>query len=349
MKNFKEALRERVERLDADALNRVRMIAVLFSVLVFGMFLSDRIFLHAVALPSAQLTAIAAEPNMDTIVPIPLPAVAEIASSTPSEPLLTILPSVPLLEATSSGPATFLEPFSISAKEAIMTSGPTLRNIVYQKNADEKTPPASLTKLMTAVIVSSYAPPEDTLTVTRSAADTEGPTGGLVAGETLTVGDTLKIMLIVSSNGAAVALSDYFTSKGLDLVELMNEKARALGMLNTHFANPDGLDDNAHYSSARDLAALTAYSLGYQNIWDILSLKSAVVVSEDGRVTHRLVSTNQLVEQDVAHVKAGKTGYTPKAGGCMISLLDDGSIVVVLGSEQREKDSEKLIIETQRL
>jgi len=357
MKNFRKILQERVERLDPHALNRARLVAVLFSALIFGVSLRFIMFPVTGISPRTELVASAAGLDAASASPVVLsPLITEEPVSTPlttSEPVsMPAVPNVSASAATSTlelvSPAP-LEPVLLSAREALVTNGPSLRGIVYQKDADEKVPPASLTKIMTAVVVIEYGHLDDILTVSARAAATIAPTGGLVEGETLTVGDTLTIMLVASSNGAAVALSNYFASQGIDLVALMNKKARALGMFNTHFANPNGLDDDAHYSSARDLAALTAYSLQYENIWKILSLKSVVVSASDGSVIHRLTTTNQLLLEDVAYLKAGKTGYTPKAQGCMISLLVDGSIVVVLGSENRELDSKKLIAAKEQL
>ena len=112
---------------------------------------------------------------------------------------------------------------------------------------------------MTAVIVTEYVDPNDVIEITPRAVNAEGVSGSLRAGETFSVFDLLKVMLVVSSNDAATAFEDHFFSKGLDLMALMNEKARLLGMVDTHFVNSTGLDDPEHYSSAADLAVLAAY------------------------------------------------------------------------------------------
>ncbi|MBI1755253.1 D-alanyl-D-alanine carboxypeptidase [Candidatus Azambacteria bacterium] len=350
MKNFADNIRQAVERLDAGMLNRIRIVSILLCALGFGVILHGKVFRDS--FPQKQLVASAvggadARAAADQSALAPRDAGGDIASpaavresTAPAEPLSV---SSSALSLAPDAPLSSTEPFSLAARAAIMTNGPALRTIAYQKNADERFPIASLTKLMTAVVAVAYGKTDDVITVSKHAVATEGAAGLLAVGEKLTVGDMLEVMLVVSSNDAAVALEEYIASKGLDLIALMNEKAAALGMANTHFANPNGLDDKGHYASARDLAALTLYSLKYQSIWDILSKKSATVVSVDGRFTHRLVSNNELVQKNAPRVKGGKTGYTEKALGCMITVLNDNSVAVVLGSPDREWETEKLI------
>lgn len=335
-------IRLAVERLDAGAFNRIRFISILLSALVFGVFLRNRAPVSAPR--SAQFAmVVASEPAARhaasaSVRDAEFPSREAGGDAVPSTPVLFPRPAE-----ENSAVHVRQEPLSLSARAAIVIHNKMPRAPAYQKNIDVRLPFASLTKLMTAVVAVEYGKSDDIVAVSKSAVTTEGVSGGLVIGEKLTVADMLKVMLIVSSNDAAIALKEYFAARGLDLVVLMNEKAARLGMADTHFANVSGLDAIGHYATARDLGVLTAYSMTHENIWDILSQKSAAVVSADGRFTHQLIANNELVRKGVPRVKGGKTGYTENALGCMITVLEDGSIIVVLGSNNREAETEKLI------
>lgn len=346
MKSLLEAIQQRVERLDTAYVNRIRVVTILVFALGCGVALRAQIFsvkepvslrqFAAVSLPAEATPAPEAAPNV--------PVQQKEQAGGDIQPEETVLPPAPsAAPVQAEQPAARPEPLALSARAAIATKGSGLYTIRYQNNADERLPIASLTKLMTATVIIEQGMLGDILTVSRTAVQTEGAAGNLVVGETLVVADALRIMLIVSSNDAAVALQEFFAERGIDLVALMNEKARKLGMANTHFANPSGLDGEGHYSTARDMAALTAYSLQHRLIWEILSYKSAMVRSADGAFSHQLASNNELVQKGVKAVRAGKTGYTEQALGCMISVLEDGSIIVLLGSQDRGGETEKLI------
>ena len=153
-------------------------------------------------------------------------------------------------------------------------------------------------------------------------------------------------MLINSSNNAALALAD----KRVDFISLMNKKTKDLGLSNTHFANPDGVDNKENYSSALDIAKIFSYLINTNpEILEILKTKNMVIYSVDGKIEHRLENTNEFLGK-LSEVMAGKTGYTDKAGGSLILLISgfrvnskDNIITVVLGSPDRFGESEKLI------
>lgn len=232
---------------------------------------------------------------------------------------------------------------TLSAAAYIVARGGMPMEIFYEKNSRARRAPASLTKLMTAVVVIERIPEDEEITITERAVATEGVAGRVRAGERFYAGDLMKMMLIVSSNDAAAAFADHFSGKGDDLMMRMNDKARELGMNDTHFANPTGLDTEDHYSTAFDLALLASYVLRYDAIWDALSEKSDTVYALDDNTAHRLVSNNPIVQKGAAGVKGSKTGFTDHAGGCMITALDDGTVTVVLGAKDRAKDTEALI------
>jgi D-alanyl-D-alanine carboxypeptidase (penicillin-binding protein 5/6) len=218
--------------------------------------------------------------------------------------------------------------------------------VYYNKNMEIRRPVASLTKLMTAIIVLENYNLEDIIKVPASAVSREGSRGELRPSEEITARALLYMMLIDSSNDAAMALAD----KNPDFVSLMNKKAKELGLFNTHFTNPDGLDEENNYSTAFDIAKIFSYLVSsHPPITEILKSENMVVYSADGKISHRLKNTNALLGS-ISEVRAGKTGYTDKAGGSlalMVSGLSFGNenniITIVLGSPDRFGESEKLI------
>ena len=229
----------------------------------------------------------------------------------------------------------FLE-LEAQAVLAIKTDG---SRVYYNKNIETQRSVASLTKLMTAIIVLENYNLDEVIKIPLSAVRREGAMGDLKPGESITVRSLLNIMLIDSSNDAAFALAE----KRTDFVSLMNKKAKELGLANTHFSNPDGLDEPGNYSSALDIEKIFSYLINkYPEAFEILKTKNMVVYSADGKIEHRLKNTNELLDK-LSEVAAGKTGYTDEAGGSLILLTKNNIITVVLGSPDRFSESEKLI------
>ena len=379
-----QSIREKYDRIDFPTLNRMRMVAILACSLVFCVSLYHNMLGSApaaknehpvLAPPFAQGREVDSSkhplPSVDgqraglASVHAVLPPEARLARGGPSDayapsapasqegdsdPIPEMLPAVaeeePVNSVTTPVSATSEQlPKNLSAKSIIIADASSA-GILYEKNADAKMPQASLTKLMTAVVVREHSKPDETVEITKRAISLEGASGSLVAGERFTAPDLLKVMLIVSSNDAAAAFEDHFASKGLDLVALMNEKAQKLGMRNTHFANVSGLDAENHYASARDLAKLVSFSLSDGPLWDMLSLRSDTVWSVNKKIRHALSSTNELLVRGVPGILGGKTGYTKNALGCMITLAErkDGkAIIIVLGSQDRFADTKALV------
>lgn len=219
---------------------------------------------------------------------------------------------------------------------------------LYQKNIKERLSIASLTKIMTAMVVLDNFELDDIITISRKAVMTEGENGRLIIGEKLTVRDLLHIMLIESSNDAAIALSDAVP----DFIILMNKKAKELGLIDTEFADPAGIS-KWNYANIYDLAHLIKYSFDKPLIWQILSIKETEIYSNDEKVKHSLVNTNKLLGE-IPEMVGGKTGFTDEAGGCMITMIKTPNkpseylITVVLGSKDRELETKKLIEWTQK-
>ena len=240
---------------------------------------------------------------------------------------------------------TSMEEVVLNAKSAILYDLKSDRNL-FEKNIKERLPIASLTKVMNAVVVWEKFSPNEIVTIKSSAVRVDGQRKDLYVGETLSVHDLMQMMFIESSNDAAYALRDYATSKSVDLIAEMNTKALSLGMFDTHFIDPAGLDDTG-YSTARDLVKGVVYALRYDAIWSLSRETSATVVSTDGKITHEIKNTHQLLGV-LSDIVGGKTGYTDSALGCMILIVDvpnqkDRIIAIVLGSNDRFGDIKNLI------
>ncbi|MBO6010873.1 MAG: D-alanyl-D-alanine carboxypeptidase [Oscillospiraceae bacterium] len=187
--------------------------------------------------------------------------------------------------------------------------------MLYEKNADEKRLIASLTKIMTALVVLERTDPEETVCVRPEWTDVEGSKMGLVPGETLTVGDLLKGVLLSSGNDAALALAEHCAGSAGAFAEMMNEQAAELGLDSTRFENPHGLDGPEQYSTARDLAALAAAAMSNADFAAIVGMRSA---SAAGRT---LVNHNKLLDMLEGCVGV-KTGYTDAAGRTLVSCVE---------------------------
>ena len=201
-----------------------------------------------------------------------------------------------------------------SARSAILMRSDG--SALFEKNADERLPMASTTKIMTAVIVLENISPDTEVTVADEAVGVEGSSMYLQKGETLTVCDLLYALMLQSANDAAVALA-YAVSGGIDeFAELMNEKAENLGLKDTHFTNPNGLDDDDHYTTARELALTARYALENEEFRTIVStLKYAYTTSLKSGV---FVNHNRLL-YSMQNCIGVKTGYTKKSGRCLVS------------------------------
>jgi len=249
-------------------------------------------------------------------------------------------------------PISYLPVLDTSMKEVILDARSVIlydvksdRNL-FEKNIKEKLPIASLTKVLNAIVVWEKFSPNDIVTVQSSAVGVDGQRKDLYVGERLSVNSLMQMMFIESSNDAAYALRDYAASHSLDLVAEMNTKASLLGMNNTRFVDPAGLDDTG-YSTASDLVKGVAYALRYDAIWSFSRKTTATIVSVDGKISHEIRNTDQLLGV-LSDIVGGKTGYTDSALGCMILIVDAPNqgnriIGIVLGSHDRFGDMKNLI------
>ena len=200
---------------------------------------------------------------------------------------------------------------AISAKRAIVIDGQTGR-VLYEKNADQQSLVASTTKIMTALIVCEQCNVLDRMAIPREAVGIEGSSVYLQEDEVLTIQELLYGMMLHSGNDAAVALAIYCGGTVEGFAELMNDKAHRLGMKDSHFVNPHGLDAPGHYSTARDLAILASYAMDNPIFARTVSAKS---VSITGR---SLRNHNKLLWQ-VEGADGVKTGFTKAAGRILVS------------------------------
>ena len=207
--------------------------------------------------------------------------------------------------------ALFLPCKAISARHAILLDAATGRTL-YEKDADRQALIASTTKIMTALIVCEQINVLDRVRIPKEAVGIEGSSMYLKEGQILTVQDLLYGLMLHSGNDAAVALAIYCGGTVEGFVELMNDKAHRLGLNNTHFANPNGLDSPGHYSTARDMAKLTAYAMKNPIFAKTVSTKTVNI----GTVTLRNHNKLLWVLEGADGVK---TGFTKAAGRILVS------------------------------
>ncbi len=222
---------------------------------------------------------------------------------------------------------------------------------LWEHSARDQRPIASITKLMTAAVVSDTSRMDEPVVISDTAVETIGEAGSLRAGEALTVEALLQALLLESSNDAAVALAEHVEEyTGKNFVTLMNAKALSFGMSTSRFQDSAGLIDEGAYSTARDLVTLLdrlRTRPEYRDIWDILAHPTLTTFSADGQIVHSFANTNPFLEE-LAGVVGGKTGYTHAAGESMVLVVSspDGSrelYYIVLGSDDRFRDMRTLI------
>jgi len=225
------------------------------------------------------------------------------------------------------------------------------QEILFDKDSDEKLPIASLTKLITANIVLEHYDLSQIIEISHQAVEEEGNSGEFKIGETLTVENLLYSLLIESSNDAAEALTEVIGKDAM--VDLMNLETKAIGMENTRFFNPTGLEpDNPNgpinYSTTKDLATFAAYLLKTNpKILEISTFSEYSLYSPEGIFHHKLTNTNELLGE-FSGIIGSKTGWTPQAQGCLLLAIkapkDRGVIInIILGSPNRFEEMKKLI------
>lgn len=200
---------------------------------------------------------------------------------------------------------------------------------VWEKQSSHRLPPASLTKLMTALLVVEHDQPQAIATVSRAAAHESGTRLGLKADDKFHVEDLLAAALIDSANDACHALADYVAGSQARFVQLMNRRAGELGMRNTHFVNACGHDAEGHYSSVHDLALLAHELVKHPAVMEQVAKTGARISTLDGARSYQFSSKNALIGRYPGALGL-KTGYTPKAGKCLVAYAKRGNTQVLL-------------------
>lgn len=237
------------------------------------------------------------------------------------------------------------KPLNINARSCIVLDR-TSKKVLFGKNEYNKVKMASTTKIMTATIIIENCDLEKNVTVSKKAARTGGSRLGLKENDKITIKDLLYGLLLVSGNDAAVCLAESCSGSVLEFANLMNKKASDLGLINTHFETPHGLDSDNHYTTAYELALLTDYALNNSTFSEIVGTKN-YTININGK-PKTLNNTNELLG-NVNGVYGVKTGFTNGANRCLVTSCKRDNIdiiCVVLGCDTknfRSSDSKKLI------
>jgi len=214
---------------------------------------------------------------------------------------------------------------------------------LFEKSPDQPSLPASTTKIVTALVVLDYYPLDEVLTV--GDVSIEGQKMRLAKGEKIRVEDLLYGLLMYSANDAAEVLAQNFVGGREFFIEAMNIKAQELGLVNTVFTNPSGLDGESHTTTARDLITVSRAAMENPEFAKIVATQKKTVSSVDGTIIHRLSNINELVGK-VDGVLGVKTGWTEFARENLVTYIKRGDrevMIALLGSQDRFGETEKLI------
>ena len=233
---------------------------------------------------------------------------------------------------------------TVSAKAAIgieTSSG----EIFYSKNIDERLPMASTTKIMTAIVALEKGRLTDTVKINKNAVGVEGSSIYLFEGEALTLENLLYALLLESANDAATAIAIHIGGSVEGFVELMNQKAEKLGLCDTHFDNPHGLDSDTHFTTARELGIIAAHAMKNPKFREIVSTYKTTIPLNGNEGTRVLINHNKLLRNYDGSIGI-KTGYTKKSGRCLVSASSrDGVelICVTISASNDWQDHESIL------
>lgn len=217
--------------------------------------------------------------------------------------------------------------FSVSASSAILIEAESGR-VLYQKDAHKRRPMASTTKIMTALIALEYGELDKAIKIPCDAVGIEGSSLYLIEGESLTLRELLYAMMLRSANDAAAAIAIAVGGSVSDFAEMMNERAIEMGLKDTHFDNPHGLDSNEHYTTAYELALITAEAMKHDVFFEIVSTyKKALPLN--GVADRRLVVNHNRLLRTYDGCVGVKTGFTKKDGRCLVSAAERDGITLI--------------------
>lgn len=227
----------------------------------------------------------------------------------------------------------------------------TTGKVLFEKNPDKKLPPASMTKVMTMLLLMEAIEDgkiklTDKVLISKNAASMGGSQIFIEENSSVTIRDLLKGISIASANDAAVAIAEKLGGTEENFVNMMNERAKKLGLKNTNFKNPHGLDENGHLTSARDLAIISRELVRHEDILKFTSTYEEYMTRKNGE-KFWLVNTNKLI-RFYDGMDGLKTGYTPKAGYGLIATVNKNNMrlisVVMKTSSTEERSSETIAL-----
>ena len=237
------------------------------------------------------------------------------------------------------------EPLSVSAKSAVLVLGDS-GEIVWSKNSRERLPMASTTKIMTAIVaIENCSDLSKTVKIDSSSCGIEGSSIYLKEGEKLTVEQLLFALLLESANDCACAISVEIAGSIEKFAELMNNTAAKIGMTDSHFTNPHGLDDEEHYTTAEDMAKLAVYALKNETFAKIVSTYKTTIPMNGDEGTRLLLNHNKMLKYYDGAVGV-KTGFTKRSGRCLVSAaMRDGvkMIAVTLSAPDDWNDHKNML------
>lgn len=265
----------------------------------------------------------------------------------PPEPSSPAAPSLPGIEVVSiSAPdmlASRIQVPRLSASGVLLIDAESGQEI-FSIAPDERRPMASLTKIMTALLILENHGLDEAVTVPPVADEVKGSEIGLAPGQRLSVRSALYALLLPSANDAAYSLAVFSNRSIGNFVQRMNERATTLGLKNTRFANPAGLDNSGQYSTPRDLAWLAQAALKNEDFRAIVGTRTMRIIASDGE-EFGLKNTNEMLHYN-ANVFGLKTGTTTGAGECLIIYFterDHPYLLILLGSSERYADGLKVL------
>lgn len=201
--------------------------------------------------------------------------------------------------------------------------------IVWEQDADTRLPQASLTKIMTALLILENYQPDAVVKISAAVQNARPTKIGLRKGDRMRVGDLLAAALVHSANDACRALAEWHSGSEDKFVERMNARAKQLGLRNTHFANACGFDAEGHYSSAHDLVTLSEAALQHRTFRRLVNTEKMIVRTADGRRKFRFNTTNALIGR-YDGASGVKTGFTFKAGPCLVAISKRNDVRVMI-------------------
>lgn len=219
------------------------------------------------------------------------------------------------------------EELTISAKSAVLIEAATGR-VLYQQNAYEKMPMASTTKIMTALVAIENGNLNDTVVVGENASGVEGSSIWLSVGEKMSLSNMLFGLMLASGNDAAVAIAEHIGGTVGGFVDMMNRKAQEIGAYNTHFANPNGLPADDHYTTAYDLALISAYAMQNETFCQIVKTQYKTLPWE-GHEWNRVVKNKNKILWNYEGGNGIKTGFTEDAGRCLAAAAQRDGMQLV--------------------